>query len=62
MLAWLIQVIKGWFVEKHTCSMREIAITDECNYGCKVLACSSCGTWVVSHRAIYGCNMDVVTE
>lgn len=34
--------------------LREIGMTNDCDYGCKIMACP-CGVHLVSHRAIYGC-------
>ncbi|MFY1620056.1 hypothetical protein [Micromonospora sp. WMMD736] len=36
--------------------MVEVALTDECDHGCKVLECE-CGLRTVSHRRIYGCPL-----
>lgn len=44
----------------HVHDMVEVALTDDCDYGCKVLACK-CGERVVSHRRVYGCPQGDVT-
>ncbi|MFC3504463.1 hypothetical protein ACFOOK_26325 [Micromonospora krabiensis] len=41
---------------EHVHSMVEVALTDDCGYGCKVLRCP-CGEQAVSHRSIYGCPL-----
>lgn len=41
---------------EHVHNLVEVGLTDECEYGCKILACSAGDTQpVVSHRAVYGC-------
>lgn len=43
---------------EHVHTLVEVGLTDECEYGCKIVACSSGDTApVVSHRAIYGCPL-----
>lgn len=39
----------------------EVGLTDECEYGCKIIQCA-CGDRVVSHRRIYGCKMESHTD
>lgn len=41
----------------HFHSYREVGLTEECEYGCKIIQCA-CGEKKVSHRAIYGCKID----
>lgn len=52
LLARIAQMIRR--APKHTHNLVEVALTDDCDYGCKILACE-CGERVVSHRRIYGC-------
>ncbi|MEU8051788.1 DUF6284 family protein [Micromonospora haikouensis] len=39
----------------HVCDLIEVRLTTDCRYGCKILACRTCGAEQVSHRAVYGC-------
>ncbi|WP_436528620.1 DUF6284 family protein [Actinoplanes sp. HUAS TT8] len=37
----------------------EVALTQDCPYGCKIVRCGKCGGERVQHYAIYGCRAGV---
>lgn len=43
----------------HACreiDLVEVALTDECTHGCKIMACPVCDARTVWHQASYGCR------